>query len=448
MSKENDGLTPDDPGTGKKISIKPYTEKLILDESLFDRELDEEWYHFEFTDGSNPYIAKSKRERDRLFRKYKGRIKEIKDNFYVVDMEEEKKDLFSVDEAKETKKNKHLSICENVNKQELNEELMLIMDIGDYRPWSGAVDTWDKIVDNDAVEDLEMFLEELYPEGLTVTQLNDILWFEDEWVLESLGLSEEEDEDEDDMEESLSEEEELDEDASEKPLAVLGLTNTMGIGIYSIDDESLTYAFNGDEKHTAEIEWECEDGEEECRPYFLIAGQKYYLDEFIRTDLFNEAVQTKVTKRFKLTEDKDMPNDVYDFVYGRLFNEKFSNFTKHYNFLNDFTVNVTTEDGKKKKTSVYSPDTYVLSDNGISLVLTDESEGALAQAVADELGLEFEIKPFRRAKQGAEQYKFVATVKIPEEIMEMPIKDYLESIGKSLKDYELPQKKRGRKAEK
>ena len=41
-------------------------------------------------------------------------------------------------------------------------------------------------------------LEEIYPDGLTMTELNDILWFDSEWVLSSLGIIEE-------VEESLAE---------------------------------------------------------------------------------------------------------------------------------------------------------------------------------------------------------------------------------------------------
>ena len=29
---------------------------------------------------------------------------------------------------------------------------------------------------------------EMFPEGLTETKLNDILWFEDEWIFDNLGI--------------------------------------------------------------------------------------------------------------------------------------------------------------------------------------------------------------------------------------------------------------------
>ena len=35
LAKDAKDITPKDPGTGKKITIKPYTEKLTLDENLF-----------------------------------------------------------------------------------------------------------------------------------------------------------------------------------------------------------------------------------------------------------------------------------------------------------------------------------------------------------------------------------------------------------------------------
>lgn len=72
-----------------------------------------------------------------------------------------------------------------------------------YHPWEGAVDTWNKIVDADKVGELESLINDCYPDGLeSVTALNDLLWFEDEWVLSNLGLNEDdEEEDEEDEEE-------------------------------------------------------------------------------------------------------------------------------------------------------------------------------------------------------------------------------------------------------
>lgn len=79
----------------------------------------------------------------------------------------------------------------------MDESLKVTSDISSFKPWSGAVDTFEKIKDAGMIEDLDFLLEDMYPDGITETQLNDILWFDADWVLESLGLKEEEFEDED-----------------------------------------------------------------------------------------------------------------------------------------------------------------------------------------------------------------------------------------------------------
>lgn len=77
----------------------------------------------------------------------------------------------------------------------LNKESLLITteDFSDYKPWSGAVDTYNTIRDAGKLDALESYLEELYPEGIDMTQINDILWFDGDQVLEALGISDEED---------------------------------------------------------------------------------------------------------------------------------------------------------------------------------------------------------------------------------------------------------------
>ena len=84
----------------------------------------------------------------------------------------------------------------------LNEELKVIIDFSDYKPWSGAVDTYELIKDADKLDELEAYFEELYPDGITATQINDILWFDGEEVLKYLGLGDVEDEE---MDEALTE---------------------------------------------------------------------------------------------------------------------------------------------------------------------------------------------------------------------------------------------------
>ena len=64
------------------------------------------------------------------------------------------------------------------------------MSLKNFKAWSGAKNTLNKLIELDKCEDLEFILDDLYPDGLTDTQLNDILWFEDEWIFETLGIEE------------------------------------------------------------------------------------------------------------------------------------------------------------------------------------------------------------------------------------------------------------------
>ncbi len=56
----------------------------------------------------------------------------------------------------------------------------------DFAAWSGAVETKKRILKEGKEREFEALIDELYPEGLSDTQLNDILWFEEEWIFENL----------------------------------------------------------------------------------------------------------------------------------------------------------------------------------------------------------------------------------------------------------------------
>lgn len=66
------------------------------------------------------------------------------------------------------------------------------LDLNSFNAWSGAVDTLDRIQREGKCEELENILEDLYPDGMTETQLNDLLWFDSESVYEWLGIRSEE----------------------------------------------------------------------------------------------------------------------------------------------------------------------------------------------------------------------------------------------------------------
>lgn len=59
--------------------------------------------------------------------------------------------------------------------------------------WSNALDTLDTIAEHDKEDDLMYLLEETITEDTTIIEINDILCFDSEWVLEQLGINEEED---------------------------------------------------------------------------------------------------------------------------------------------------------------------------------------------------------------------------------------------------------------
>lgn len=64
------------------------------------------------------------------------------------------------------------------------------MNLEDFNAWSGAEVTKSTIIENNKENEFNGLIEELYPEGLSETKLNDILWFEDEWIFETLGIIE------------------------------------------------------------------------------------------------------------------------------------------------------------------------------------------------------------------------------------------------------------------
>ena len=60
--------------------------------------------------------------------------------------------------------------------------------------WSGGADTMQEILDLDKGDELMDFLEEMYMDNIPdLTDINDLLWFERNYVLESLGVELDED---------------------------------------------------------------------------------------------------------------------------------------------------------------------------------------------------------------------------------------------------------------
>lgn len=58
--------------------------------------------------------------------------------------------------------------------------------LASFEFWSGAKDTA-KYLSYSELEQIECILEELYPDGVDETTINDIFWFEEDTIAEWLG---------------------------------------------------------------------------------------------------------------------------------------------------------------------------------------------------------------------------------------------------------------------
>ena len=63
------------------------------------------------------------------------------------------------------------------------------------RCWSGAIDTLNTIRENNKEDEFLCLLDEIHNETPpTLTEVNDLLWFDTEFIFDKLGISESEDE--------------------------------------------------------------------------------------------------------------------------------------------------------------------------------------------------------------------------------------------------------------
>lgn len=83
--------------------------------------------------------------------------------------------------------------------------------LDDFKPWSGAISTYDRIVREGKLDRLEAELDALYDGEMTDTQLNDLLWFEPDEVYRMCGMRNETDINEE-IEELRNEQSEIEDD--------------------------------------------------------------------------------------------------------------------------------------------------------------------------------------------------------------------------------------------
>jgi DNA-dependent RNA polymerase auxiliary subunit epsilon len=74
------------------------------------------------------------------------------------------------------------------SKKKVNEDLKIYResDLTDFEFWSGARDTV-KYLTDDEIRTIGQYLEDIYPDGCTETDINDFFWFEDDTIAEWLG---------------------------------------------------------------------------------------------------------------------------------------------------------------------------------------------------------------------------------------------------------------------
>lgn len=61
-------------------------------------------------------------------------------------------------------------------------------DMDDYKPWSGARETYEEIERAGKLDEMWAYLEEIFDDEASFTAINDYLWFESDDILVALGL--------------------------------------------------------------------------------------------------------------------------------------------------------------------------------------------------------------------------------------------------------------------
>ena len=356
LAKDAKDIIPKDPSTGKKVTIKPYTEKLTLDEGLFK----ESWTSF---GGSwrNQTVKKVNYEEDDI--------------------------------------------------SDIAEELMNWY--GEYfEGWEGP--------------DIKDALYGLDGERIPGSDCPIIFTMEEDEDEYDWGSD-----DDEEYDESL-EKKSLDEDLAIEPGKILTSKKGNKITIKSVTPYISEY--NGESSMKIKYDYELIDGKKGTS---ICDGK----------DLFNMLKESKNENLMEYVEEDQVEDDdytVYDLLNDRLFGYGInkSNFRVKWKFA-EVEPTVKTKDGKLKRGYFYptihqddlttgkSDDRRAFTEDGIGVFVHDEDEASLVKKCAEELNLDFVMKKLVRPHNG---FNYIATIKVSDDIQEMPIKDYMESIGKSMSD--------------
>ena len=180
--------------------------KMILDEGLFES-FDEE--HLGHGDdvcpkcGKNPCECKIEEgaEEKKVYRVTYKHSPEVFSSVMVrAANEDEAKQKLSVKEP-----GKDIVGVSAMSDDEVNDmtnrgmslmEAKVVDDFSSYEPWGAAVSTFDNIQNAGKMDALEQLIDDMYPDGIDKTELNDLLAYESDWVYSMLDMPNEEDVDE------------------------------------------------------------------------------------------------------------------------------------------------------------------------------------------------------------------------------------------------------------
>ena len=76
--------------------------------------------------------------------------------------------------------------------ESLKEELITPETINDFKPWNGAVPNWERIQNEGKLEEFKNLIAELYPDNIEDQTLNDLLWYDFDFIKEVLNIQDEE----------------------------------------------------------------------------------------------------------------------------------------------------------------------------------------------------------------------------------------------------------------
>ena len=216
--------------------------------------------------------------------------------------------------------------------------------IRDFKPWSGAKDTWKHIIEQNKADEFDALMDELYPDGINETKLNDLLWFDADWIYQTLGMKNPYGEDEEvdaslkkksyseNLEKALKyiEEQSSQDNNAERGLEQLAIENAEKM--FGIDGDLLEQAWEKKNKKQASKKVTAENmtlediEEEDSKDQVTEEIEK--IDEKPVEEIFSETTPQEYFDD-ALNEDKvDTINEVVSKCIDK-FSEKFKDFDKY-----------------------------------------------------------------------------------------------------------------------